>query len=198
MAARTAGGAPVGCARRARLRGCRGPTHSASRLRVGFVRCVVRRPWWSVLSAWRSAVEYATTLATPRTSAPALRRSSRRVCVDAPSAVAAACDAANAASSSPHMASASKTPAATSSAHAPHVSSTHAGGVPTKHRRSAFSGRWHRPERITATTPRAATRWIDGWGADSTYVRSASASASPPPRGPMCVLHPRRPHRVPP
>jgi hypothetical protein len=29
-------------------------------------------------------------------------------------------------------------------------------------------------------------------------VRSASASASPPPRGPMCVLHPRRPHRVPP
>ena len=38
MAARTAGGAPVGCARRARLRGCRGPTHSASRLRVGFVR----------------------------------------------------------------------------------------------------------------------------------------------------------------
>ena len=97
----------------ARARGCFGPTHSASRPRAGGFPRMLSESVPDLRAG--STMETATTPAMPLTSALATRHSSPR---RLRSVVADACDAANAASSSPHMASASNTPTLTMRAHA--------------------------------------------------------------------------------
>ena len=151
-AARTAGGAAAGCARRARASGCAGPAQGSSGRAVAVE---AKAP-----AGADGPAHAATTRATPRTSAPATGVDPGPDPRVAPLAARSAAFAASAARSSATTTFASNAPHWTRAADAPATSSTAAHGTPTRHRRSAARGsreRASRPKDLYHPT-RAATR----------------------------------------